>query len=87
MARIDWAEARRYLGLHRPGGVVDEALEQLLERWGRELEQTARPRAVWRRFPLQLEADGMELAGMSIPSRHLRRHQPDRFCRTRHQRF
>ena len=74
MARIDWAEARRYLGLHRPGGVVDEALEQLLERWGRELEQTARPRAVWRRFPLQLEADGTELAGMSIPSRHLRRH-------------
>ena len=27
MAEIDWKEARRYLGLHRGGGTVDEVLE------------------------------------------------------------
>ena len=51
MAEIDWKEARRYLGLHRPGGVVDERLEEALRACGTELEAAARPRAVWRRFP------------------------------------
>ena len=41
MAEIDWKEARRYLGLHRPGGVVDERLEEALRACGAELEAAA----------------------------------------------
>lgn len=74
MAEIDWAEARRYLGLHRPGGQVDEALEAALSRWGGAVASSARPRGVWRRFPLALGENRVSLAGMDIPSAHLRRH-------------
>ena len=68
MAEIDWKEARRYLGLHRPGGVVDERLEEALRACGAELEAAARPRAVWRRFPLTVEEGRTVCAGMDIPS-------------------
>ncbi|MFQ8758752.1 MAG: hypothetical protein ACLSAF_04085 [Intestinimonas sp.] len=54
MAEIDWKEARRYLGLHRGGGTVDEVLEAGLRDCGRALMACARPRSVWRRFPLAL---------------------------------
>ena len=74
MAEIDWKEARRYLGLHRPGGNVDEQLEDALHSCGAELEATARPRAVWRRFPLTVENGMVTCAGMVIPSAHLARH-------------
>ena len=74
MAEIDWKEARRYLGLHRPGGNVDEQLEASLRSCGAELEATARPRAVWRRFPLTVENGMVTCAGMVIPSAHLARH-------------
>ena len=74
MAEIDWGEARRYLGLHRPGGEVDGALEAALERWGAAVTAAARPRALWRRFPLALGEERVSLAGMEIHSAHLRRH-------------
>ena len=74
MAEIDWKEARRYLGLHRPGGTVDEQLEESLRSCGAELEATARPKAVWRRFPLTVENGAVTCAGMVIPSAHLARH-------------
>ena len=74
MAEIDWKEARRYLGLHRPGGVVDQQLEEALASCGRELEAVARPRAVWRRFPLALEGDRVRCAGLDFRSAHLARH-------------
>ena len=74
MAEIDWKEARRYLGLHRPGGTVDEQLEESLRSCGAELEATARPRAVWRRFPVTVEDGTVTCAGMVIPSAHLARH-------------
>lgn len=74
MAEIDWKEARRYLGLHRPGGTVDEQLEESLRSCGAELEATARPRAVWRRFPATVEDGTVTCAGMVIPSAHLARH-------------
>ena len=77
MAEIDWKEARRYLGLHRPGGVVDERLEEALRACGTELEAAARPRAVWRRFPLTVEEGRTVCAGMDIPSAHLARHLKD----------
>ena len=74
MAEIDWKEARRYLGLHRPGGNVDEQLEDALHSCGAELEAAARPKAVWRRFPLAAENGAVTCAGMVIPSAHLARH-------------
>ena len=74
MAEIDWKEARRYLGLHRPGGTIDEQLEESLRSCGAELEATARPRAVWRRFSVTTEAGTVTCAGMVIPSAHLARH-------------
>lgn len=74
MAEIDWKEARRYLGLHRPGGNVDKQLEESLRSCGAELEAAARPRAVWRRFPLTVENAAVTCAGMVIPSAHLARH-------------
>lgn len=74
MAEIDWKEARRYLGLHRPGGVVDGELERRLSDCGRELTETARPRGIWRRFPLELGDKLVEVAGMRVESFHLRRH-------------
>lgn len=74
MAEIDWKEARRYLGLHRPGGRVDEQLEASLRSCGAELETAARPKAVWRRFSLVVEKGAVTCAGMSIPSAHLARH-------------
>lgn len=74
MAEIDWKEARRYLGLHRPGGRVDPGLEGELLSCGRELTAAARPRAVWRAFPLTLGEGGVSCAGMEIPSAYLRRH-------------
>ena len=74
MAEIDWKEARRYLGLHRPGGRVDEPLEEALRSCGAELLAAARPRAVWRRFPLTVENGTVTCAGMTIPSAHLSRH-------------
>ena len=77
MAEIDWKEARRYLGLHRPGGTVDEQLEASLRSCGEELEATARPKAVWRRFPLAAEEKQVSCAGMTIPSFHLARHLKD----------
>lgn len=74
MSEIDWKEARRYLGLHKPGGVVDETLETQLADCGRELTAIARPRGVWRRFPLSLGDKLVEVAGMRVESFHLRRH-------------
>ena len=74
MAEIDWKEARRYLGLHRPGGTIDEQLEESLRSCGTELEATARPRAVWRRFPVTVEDGTVTCAGMVIPSAYLARH-------------
>ena len=74
MAEIDWKEARRYLGLHRPGGRVDEPLEEALRSCGAELLAAARPRAVWRHFPLTVENGTVTCAGMTIPSAHLSRH-------------
>lgn len=73
MAEIDWGEARRYLGLHRPGGTVDGALEAQLSDCGRELTEAARPRCVWRRFPLALGDRLAVVAGMRVESAHLRR--------------
>lgn len=74
MAEINWREARRYLGLHRPGGTVDETLEGQLQACGRELTDCARPRSIWRRFPLTLGENRVEAAGLVIESTHLRRH-------------
>ena len=74
MAEIDWKEARRYLGLHRPGGTVDAALEEKLSGCGRELMAAARPKAVWRRFPLELGEGRVSCAGIEVESFHLRRH-------------
>lgn len=74
MAEIDWGEARRYLGLHRPGGTVDEHTEAELRLCGAELERTARPRAVWKVFPLTLGEGTAALAGLTFDSRSLRRH-------------
>ncbi len=74
MAEIDWGEARRYLGLHRPGGTVDAHTEDELRICGAELERTARPRAVWTAFPLTLGEDSATLAGLTFHSRSLRRH-------------
>lgn len=74
MAEIDWKEARRYLGLHRPGGEVGPELERLLLDCGRELESVARPRSLWRRFPLVLDNGRVECAGLIVESAHLRRH-------------
>ena len=72
MAEIDWAEARRYLGLGRGGGPADPALEERLQACGAELTAAARPRSVWRRFPLELGEGRVSCAGME--SAHLRRH-------------
>ena len=74
MAEIDWKEARRYLGLHRGGGTVDEVLEAGLRDCGRALMACARPRSVWRRFPLALGEGRVETAGLQVESLHLRRH-------------
>lgn len=74
MAELDWGEARRYLGLHKPGGTTDAALEDQLRACGEELVRTARPKAVWRRFPLALGEKSALLAGMELESAHLRRH-------------
>lgn len=71
---IDWPEARRYLGLHRPGGPPDPDMEARLRSSGALLMETARPRAVWKRFPLILEENRVLTAGMEIESRYLRRH-------------
>lgn len=74
VAEIDWKEARRYLGLHRGGGTVDEVLEAGLRDCGRALMACARPRSVWRRFPLALGEGRVETAGLQVESLHLRRH-------------
>ena len=74
MAEIDWAEARRYLGLGRGGGPADPALEERLQACGAELTAAARPRSVWRRFPLELGEGRVSCAGMDMESAHLRRH-------------
>ena len=74
MAEIYWKEARRYLGLHRGGGTVDEVLEAGLRDCGRALMACARPRSVWRRFPLALGEGRVETAGLQVESLHLRRH-------------
>lgn len=71
---IDWPEARRYLGLHRPGGPPDPDMEERLRSSGALLMETARPKAVWKRFPLALGEDRVQIAGMEIESRSLRRH-------------
>lgn len=80
MIEIDWKEARRYLGLHRPGGTVDEQTEAALRACGREVECAARPKAVWKVFPLTLEEDRVILGGMTLNSRRLRRHLEDCGC-------
>lgn len=74
MAEINWKEARRYLGLHRPGGTVDEALERQLRDCGRELMECTHPRGIWRRFPLILGNGWVKAAGRTIDSRQLCRH-------------
>lgn len=77
MAEIDWAEARRYLGFHKPGGVVDADLETELALCGAKLQEIARPRGVWKRFPLTLGEGTVALGGMTWESAHLRRHLAD----------
>ena len=74
MAEIDWGEARRYLGLHKPGGTVDAGLDAALRACGAELESVARPRAVWRRYPLAWGEGTVSFAGIDTASTHLRRH-------------
>ena len=74
MAEIDWDEARRYLGLGRNGGPADPALDERLQSCGAELTAAARPRSVWRSFPLELGEGRVSCAGMDIESAHLRRH-------------
>ena len=74
MAEIDWDEARRYLGLGRNGGPADPALDERLRSCGAELTAAARPRWVWRPFPLELGEGRVSCAGMDIESAHLRRH-------------
>ena len=68
MAEIDWAEARRYLG-YKPGNPPSPQIEEILRDCGLELMNAARPKAVWKRFPLTVQKDGaLELAGMEISS-------------------
>lgn len=74
MAELDWAEARRYLGLHKPGGTVDEGTEAALEASGALLMDAARPMAVWRRYPLAWGEGSVAFAGIATGSGHLRRH-------------
>lgn len=75
MAEIDWKEARRYLGLHRPGGTVDEHLEESLRECGRQLMAAAAPRAVWKRTGLVWEGEHVLTAGgIRMESRSLARH-------------
>lgn len=74
MAEIDWKEARRYLGLHKPGGAVDSHTEAQLLSCGDELVAAAQPRSIWRRFPLTLGEGAVGIAGMEIESQHLHRH-------------
>ena len=73
MAELDWAEARRCLGLPREGG-GDPALEEALRACGGEVTAAARPRWAWRRFPLELGEGRVACAGMDIASAALRRH-------------
>ena len=72
MAELDWKEVRRYLGLGPEA--ADAALEARLRDSGAALTAAARPRSVWRRFPLELGEGRVFCAGMDIASAHLRRH-------------
>ena len=62
MAELDWKEVRRYLGLGPEA--ADAALEARLRDSGAALTAAARPRSVWRRFPLELGDLGDKLLGV-----------------------
>lgn len=70
MVTLDWAEARRYLGLKQ---VVPE-LEEKLRQTGELLIQAAAPKGVWRRFPLSRRNGRLCFAGLEVSSVKLEAH-------------
>lgn len=70
MDKIDWKEARRYLGLK---GEVPE-LEEKLRQAGELLLSTVRPRGVWRRFSLSRSGKQLSFAGIQTESHALFAH-------------
>lgn len=72
MAEINWAEAVRYLGyLREPPG--EQVMTQLRE-CGAEIQRTAVPAAIWKRFPVQWEEGNVQIAGEMISSQKLCKH-------------
>ena len=70
MDEINWTEARRYLGLKREVPELEEKLRQA----GELLLSTARPRGVWRRFPLSRSGKQLSFAGIQTESHALSTH-------------
>lgn len=65
------SEVLRYLGV--PAG-DETALDGMLERAKREIEQAAQPRHISRKFPLEVKGDSVKIGGAEIHSRSLANH-------------
>lgn len=70
MKPLDRAEARRYAGLPPEG----TELETELLRAEQAVLNAARPRGLWRVFPLTREGDALSFAGLTLTSPALSRH-------------
>lgn len=74
---FDWNEREilRYLG-HRDQNVPENVM-QLMAECERELEQAARPRSIWRSYPLQITDHVIDMGCLTTKSQNLERNLKD----------